>query len=53
MDLSLTDEQAAMWDLAKSFIDREVVPHAAQWDRAEAGRPLDRRTSSARSASSA
>ena len=36
MDLALTDEQAGMWDLAKSFIDAEVVPHAAEWDRAEA-----------------
>jgi alkylation response protein AidB-like acyl-CoA dehydrogenase len=35
MDLSLTDEQSAIRDLAADFIDREVVPHAAAWDRAE------------------
>jgi alkylation response protein AidB-like acyl-CoA dehydrogenase len=36
MDLSLTDEQSALRELAKKFIDAEVVPHAAEWDRAEA-----------------
>jgi alkylation response protein AidB-like acyl-CoA dehydrogenase len=36
MDLSLTDEQAALRELARDFIDREVVPYAAAWDRAEA-----------------
>src|ERR1044072_2284757 len=35
MDLALTDEQAGMWDLAKTFIDTEVVPHTRDWDRAE------------------
>src|SRR6476620_11104605 len=35
MDLSLTEEQQAIRDLAADFIDREVVPHAAAWDRAE------------------
>jgi alkylation response protein AidB-like acyl-CoA dehydrogenase len=35
MDLALTDEQAGMWDLAKNFIDAEVVPHTRDWDRAE------------------
>jgi alkylation response protein AidB-like acyl-CoA dehydrogenase len=36
MDLVLTDEQAALRELARDFIDAEVVPHAAAWDRAEA-----------------
>jgi alkylation response protein AidB-like acyl-CoA dehydrogenase len=35
MDLALTDEQQALWDLARDFIDREVVPNAAEWDRRE------------------
>ncbi|MEV6975216.1 acyl-CoA dehydrogenase family protein [Kitasatospora sp. NPDC093806] len=35
MDLELSAEQAAVRDLAASFTDREIVPHAAAWDRAE------------------
>ncbi|SDC26866.1 acyl-CoA dehydrogenase family protein [Actinokineospora iranica] len=35
MDLALTGEQQALWDLARDFIDREVVPNAAEWDRRE------------------
>lgn len=35
MDLALTDEQQALWDLARDFIDKEVVPNAAEWDRRE------------------
>ncbi|QKW53098.1 acyl-CoA dehydrogenase family protein [Streptomyces buecherae] len=35
MDLELTDEQGAVRQLAKDFVDREVAPHAAAWDRAE------------------
>ncbi|MGQ0840135.1 acyl-CoA dehydrogenase family protein [Actinokineospora sp.] len=35
MDLALTREQQALWDLARDFIDREVVPNAAEWDRRE------------------
>ncbi|HVK21740.1 MAG TPA: acyl-CoA dehydrogenase family protein [Actinokineospora sp.] len=35
MDLALSDEQQALWDLARDFIDREVVPNAAEWDRRE------------------
>jgi alkylation response protein AidB-like acyl-CoA dehydrogenase len=35
MDLALTDEQAALRKLARDFIDREVVPYAAEWDRVE------------------
>jgi alkylation response protein AidB-like acyl-CoA dehydrogenase len=34
VDLELTAEQAAVRDLARSFADREIVPHAAEWDRA-------------------
>jgi hypothetical protein len=36
MDLTLTDEQTALRELARDFIDAAVVPHAAAWDRAEA-----------------
>jgi alkylation response protein AidB-like acyl-CoA dehydrogenase len=35
MDLSLTDEHTALRELARDFIDREVVPYAAEWDRVE------------------
>ena len=35
MDLSLSDEQRAFRDLARDFLDREVVPHRAEWDRRE------------------
>lgn len=35
MDLSLSDEQRAVQQLAADFIDREVVPHTAEWDRRE------------------
>ncbi|WP_156758214.1 acyl-CoA dehydrogenase family protein [Actinokineospora pegani] len=35
MDLSLSDEQQALWDLARDFIDREVVPNSREWDRRE------------------
>ncbi|GAB2675221.1 acyl-CoA dehydrogenase family protein [Thalassiella azotivora] len=35
MDLSLTPEQHAVRRLAADFVDREVVPHRAAWDRAE------------------
>jgi alkylation response protein AidB-like acyl-CoA dehydrogenase len=35
MDLGLSDEQAAARGLAREFVDREVVPFAAQWDRDE------------------
>ena len=35
MDLSLTDEQSAIRELAADFIDREVIPNATAWDRAE------------------
>ncbi|MFC8716383.1 acyl-CoA dehydrogenase family protein [Kitasatospora sp. NPDC057198] len=35
MDLELTEEQAAVRELAATFTDREIVPFAADWDRAE------------------
>ncbi|MEV0902089.1 acyl-CoA dehydrogenase family protein [Actinoplanes sp. NPDC049802] len=35
MDLSLTAEQQQFRDLARDWVDREVVPHATEWDRAE------------------
>jgi alkylation response protein AidB-like acyl-CoA dehydrogenase len=35
MDLSLSDEQAALRELARDFVDREVVPHVRDWDIAE------------------
>jgi hypothetical protein len=36
MDLSLSPEQEAVRQLAADFVDREIVPHAAEWDRREA-----------------
>ncbi|MGV9264718.1 acyl-CoA dehydrogenase family protein [Kitasatospora sp. NPDC003701] len=35
MNLELSEEQAALRDLAAAFTDREIAPHAAAWDRAE------------------
>ncbi|MDI1463821.1 acyl-CoA dehydrogenase family protein [Catellatospora sp. KI3] len=35
MDLTLTAEHAALRSLAADWVDREVAPHAAAWDRAE------------------
>ncbi|MFJ6770079.1 acyl-CoA dehydrogenase family protein [Kitasatospora sp. NPDC091257] len=35
MNLELSEEQSAFRDLAASFTDREIVPYAAEWDRAE------------------
>ncbi|MFD3938279.1 acyl-CoA dehydrogenase family protein [Streptomyces sp. NPDC058611] len=35
MNLELSEEQAAVRRLAREFTDREVVPYAAAWDRAE------------------
>lgn len=35
MDLELSAEQSAVRRLARDFADREVVPYAAAWDRAE------------------
>lgn len=35
MDLSLSTEQLAFKKLARDFLDKEVVPHRAAWDRQE------------------
>jgi alkylation response protein AidB-like acyl-CoA dehydrogenase len=35
VDLQLTEEQADLRRLAAEFVDREVVPYAAEWDRRE------------------
>jgi alkylation response protein AidB-like acyl-CoA dehydrogenase len=39
MDLTLTAEQAAVRQLAAEFADRELLPHAATWDRRESVDP--------------
>ncbi|RDI49908.1 acyl-CoA dehydrogenase family protein [Nocardia mexicana] len=36
MDLELGDTHAALREVARAWVDKEVVPHAAAWDRAEA-----------------
>jgi len=35
MNLELSEEQTAVRQLAKDFVDREIVPHVIEWDRAE------------------
>ncbi len=35
MDLELSQEHTAVRAMAAEFVDREVVPHATAWDRAE------------------
>ncbi|MFF3764257.1 acyl-CoA dehydrogenase family protein [Streptomyces sp. NPDC001922] len=35
MNLELSEEQAAVRRLARDFVDREIIPNAAAWDRAE------------------
>src|SRR5512146_1938897 len=35
MDLALTPEQTALRQVAAAFVDREIRPNAAAWDRAE------------------
>ncbi|RZT78953.1 hypothetical protein EV382_2149 [Micromonospora violae] len=39
MDLTLTAEQAAVRQLAAEFANRELLPHAATWDRRESVDP--------------
>ncbi|MEV6426523.1 acyl-CoA dehydrogenase family protein [Nocardia sp. NPDC051463] len=39
MNLELSDEQAAAQRMAADFVDREIAPHAMQWDRAESVDP--------------
>lgn len=36
MDLALSDEQLSFQRVAREFLDAEVVPHRAEWDRREA-----------------
>ncbi|MEU4688711.1 acyl-CoA dehydrogenase family protein [Actinoplanes sp. NPDC023714] len=35
MDLGLSQEQEQLRDLARDWVEREVVPHVTEWDRAE------------------
>ena len=35
MDLSLNEDQLSFKALAREFLDKEVVPHRAEWDRRE------------------
>ena len=35
MDLSLNEDQRSFKALAREFLDKEVVPHRAEWDRRE------------------
>jgi alkylation response protein AidB-like acyl-CoA dehydrogenase len=35
MDFALTEEQQLIRETARAFCDREIVPHARDWDRAE------------------
>ena len=35
MDFALTDEQSALRSVTAQFVDREIMPYAADWDRAE------------------
>src|SRR4051794_26655638 len=36
MDFTLTEEQELVRETAREFADRELAPHAREWDRAEA-----------------
>ncbi|MEV6349353.1 acyl-CoA dehydrogenase family protein [Actinoplanes sp. NPDC051851] len=35
MDFTLSEEHEQLRDLAREWVEREVVPHATEWDRAE------------------
>lgn len=35
MDLSLSEDQLAFRDLARTFLEREAIPHRTAWDQAE------------------
>jgi len=35
VDLELSEEQAAVRQLARDFVEREIAPYATEWDRAE------------------
>ena len=36
MDLTLSEDQKAFRAVAREFLDQEVLPYRAEWDRAEA-----------------
>ncbi|TCD14911.1 acyl-CoA dehydrogenase family protein [Oricola cellulosilytica] len=33
MDFSLTEEQSAIYDMAKAFAEEHIAPHATEWDQ--------------------
>ncbi|MEL6608528.1 MAG: acyl-CoA dehydrogenase family protein [Pseudomonadota bacterium] len=33
MDFALTEEQTAIYDMARAFADAEIAPHALQWEK--------------------
>lgn len=35
MDFELTEEQSAIYDMAREFADENIAPHAIEWDRTE------------------
>lgn len=35
MNLELSEEQTAVRQLARDFVEREIAPHVVEWDRAE------------------
>lgn len=35
MDFELTEEQSAIYDMAREFADEKIAPHAIEWDRTE------------------
>ncbi|MFD9825228.1 acyl-CoA dehydrogenase family protein, partial [Streptomyces violascens] len=35
MNLELSEEQAAVRQLAEEFVGREITPHVVEWDRSE------------------
>ncbi|OLZ72692.1 acyl-CoA dehydrogenase [Streptomyces sp. IMTB 2501] len=35
MNLELSEEQAAVRQLARDFVEREIAPHVVEWDRSE------------------
>lgn len=39
MDFELDDTQRSIQDMAKDFVDAEIVPHVRDWDRAESVDP--------------
>ena len=35
MDFALSEEQSAIFDMARAFADENIAPHATEWDRSE------------------